>query len=125
MNFENIAATAFSTVLPYLVKGGEEIAKGAGKDLWELIKKPFTKEKDKILIESLEQSPHDKKKQSVAEYKLTEFMEDNPMLARELESLCKRIPSSGPEKVNMLSIQGTDNTGVQDTNNSNITIIKI
>ena len=41
MNIESIAATAISTALVYLGKGGEEIAKGIGKDLWELVKSQF------------------------------------------------------------------------------------
>jgi len=122
MNFETIAATALSTALAYVSKGGEEVAKSAGKDLWELIKKPFIKEKDKALIQSLEQTPHDEKKQSIAEYKLAEFLEENPSMARELEELCKHFPPSSLGIVNTLSIQGRDNIGIQNTNDSNLTI---
>jgi len=47
MDIASLAAQAILLVLPYLAKGGEEIAKGIGKDLWEFIKKPFVKERDK------------------------------------------------------------------------------
>ena len=116
---------AITTALTYATKGGEEIAKGIGKDLWELIKKPFTKEKDKALIHSLEQNPDDAQTKNIAEYKLVEFLEDDPALAIELDELCKRIPVSNQQKINKLTIKGDDNIGVQDTPNSKITIKKI
>ena len=124
MNIEIIATTAIATALTYAAKGGEEIAKGMGKDLWELIKKPFTKEKDKALIQTLEQNPGDEKTKGIAEYKLVEFLEDNPSLAKEIEELCKQIPDSGKQKDNMLTLKGNDNIVTQDTTNSNIIIKK-
>lgn len=115
---------AITTALTYATKGGEEIAKGIGKDLWELVKKPFTKEKDKALIHTLEQNPDDAKTKNIAEYKLVEFLEDNPAFAKELDELCKRIPPSNQQKTNKLTIQGEENIGIQDTSNSKITINK-
>jgi hypothetical protein len=105
-------------------KGGDEIAKGVGKDLWELIKKPFSKEKDRALIEALEQNPGDEKTKNIAEYKLVEFLEANPSLARKIEELCKQIPDLGKQQINTLSMQGNDNIGIQDATNSTITIKK-
>lgn len=124
MNIESIATTAIALALTYAAKGGEEIAKGVGKDLWEFIRKPFTKEKDKALIQTLKQNPEDEKTKGIAEYKLVEFLEDNPSLAKELEELCKKTPDSEKQKDNTLSIKGNDNIGVQDTTNSTITINK-
>ena len=124
MNIESIAATAIATALAYAAKGGEEFAKGAGRDLWELIKKPFTKEKDEAHIQTLEQSPGDEKIKSIAEYKLVEFLEDNPALAKEIEIICKQIPDSDKQKSNTLTIEGNTNIGIQNTTNSAITINK-
>ncbi len=124
MNIESIAATAITTDIAYKAKRNEQFAKGAGKDLWELIKKPLTQEKDEALIQTLEQSPGDEKTKSIAEYKLVEFLEDNPSLAQEIEMLCKQIPDSGKQKDNTLTIEGDKNIGIQDTTNSTITINK-
>lgn len=124
MNIEIIATTAIAAALTYAAKGGEEIAKGVGKDLWELIKEPFTKEKDKALIQTLEQNPGDEKIKGIAEYKLVEFLEDNPSLAKEIEAVCKQIPDSGKQKDNTLTIEGNDSIGIQDTSKSTITINK-
>lgn len=38
--------TAIALATPYLLKTGEKIAEGIGEDIWKLIKKPFTKDKN-------------------------------------------------------------------------------
>lgn len=124
MDIEHLVRMAITIALPYVTKGGEELAKGVGKDLWELLKKPFTKEKDKALIHTLEQNPLDVKTQNIVEYKLKEFLEENPALANELEELCKRTPASTQQKINRQIIEGISNIGIQDTTNSTITINK-
>jgi hypothetical protein len=121
MDIENLAAVALTTALSYVAKGGEEIAKGVGKDLWELIKKPFTKDRDKALLHTLEQNPDDVKTKNIAEYKLREFLEDNPALVRELEELYRRMPDSSQQKNNIQIVKGANNVAINGMINSTFT----
>ena len=41
MDFATLASMTISAIVPFLIKGGEEIAQGIGKDLWTLIKNLF------------------------------------------------------------------------------------
>jgi hypothetical protein len=41
-----LITTAIALATPYLLKTGESIAEGIGEDIWKLIKKPFTKNKE-------------------------------------------------------------------------------
>ena len=41
-----LITTAIALATPYLLKTGEGIAKSIGEDIWKLIKKPFTKNKE-------------------------------------------------------------------------------
>ena len=48
-----IATTALTIATPYLVKAGEGLAQKVGEDVWNLIKKPFSKKKqEEIFVES-------------------------------------------------------------------------
>lgn len=41
---------------PFIQKGFEELSGEAGKDLWAIIKKPFSSEEDKAVIAKVEQN---------------------------------------------------------------------
>ena len=123
MDFVSIAGMALTALTPYLVKGGEEIAKGVGKDLWELVKKPFVKDRDKALVEKVVQNPGDEETRGAVKYKLGEFLEENPALAKELDELLKKIPLT-QGKTNTQIISGRDNVGIQGVKGSRITIKK-
>ena len=109
MDYMTMAGTALAALSPYLVKGGEEIAKGVGKDLWELIKKPFVKDRDKKLIDALELKPDDEATMGAVRFKLSEFLEDDHGFLGELENLLQAIPSSGDHDVVTQTVQGSDN----------------
>lgn len=122
MDISQIAATAIAAITPYLVKGGEEVAKGMGKDLWELIKKPFTSEKEQILVQQLEENPGDVKLQGKVEGKLEELLEANPSIAAQLQDLLAKMPAGAQIKQNTMSITGDSNMGMQDISGSSINI---
>jgi hypothetical protein len=124
MDFASIAGMALTALTPYLVKGGEEIAQGMGKNLWEFIKKPFVKDRDKALVEKLEKDPGDEETRGAVKYKLSEFLEDNPGFAKELDDLLKRMPAPSEQKTNIQTVSGTDNKAIQDVKDSTITINK-
>lgn len=109
-----------AAVLPYLVKGGEKIAQEVGADLWELLKRPFTKEKDKQLLTKLENNPEDGSAKPVATYKIEEVLEEHPELAEKLQDVLKQYPSV--VKHNQQVIHGNDNNAIQDVSGSSINI---
>ena len=56
MDIIALASTAFTFALPYLVKSGEKISENIGQEVWEFIKRPFSKEaKDMTISENQEQ----------------------------------------------------------------------
>jgi hypothetical protein len=87
MDFATLASMTISAIVPFLIKGGEEIAQGIGKDLWALIKNPFQTEKDKSLIKQLEEKPDDQKLQGKVEIKLSELLEAYHDVAQQISSI--------------------------------------
>jgi hypothetical protein len=51
-----LITTAITLLTPYLVKTGEKIAESIGEDLWNLIKKPFTKKEEEEILSTLNTS---------------------------------------------------------------------
>jgi hypothetical protein len=61
MDIITLATAAISLATPFLVKTGEKIAEGIGKDIWNLLKKPFSKkEQEKLEADIQENSEKDK-----------------------------------------------------------------
>ncbi len=104
MTLEIIAGTAIVAITPFLVKGGEAIATGVGESLWAAIKKPFTSDKDRAIIEELEKNPDDLRLQGKTETKLESFLETNPEIAKEINRL---LPEA--EKEAAILIQNSKN----------------
>lgn len=46
-----LVTAALTLATPYLIKSGEKIAEGIGEEIWNLIKKPFTK-KEVVILDS-------------------------------------------------------------------------
>jgi len=55
-----LITTAIALATPFLTKTGEKIAEKIGEDIWNLIKKPFTKEKKSFSIDINNQEEKDK-----------------------------------------------------------------
>lgn len=125
MDIATIASAAIAFAAPYLKKGGEAIAGGMGKDLWELIKKPFQKkESHKEAIKQLEENPADPIVQGKVIGKLEEHLEDDPEYAKELEELLKKVGAQQNNNTNIQNITGDGNISVQGSQNSQININK-
>ncbi len=95
MDLQTLAATALSTLTPFLLEGAGGIAGGAlesiGQQLWELVRQPFTKDDaDKVLIEQFRQDPNHQRTQGAVEYRLQCLLKDQPALAAQLEALLAR-----------------------------------
>ncbi|QBN17784.1 hypothetical protein [Flavobacterium nackdongense] len=56
-----LITSAITLATPYLIKSGEKIAEGIGEEIWNLIKKPFTKKDESVLaIDITQQEEKDK-----------------------------------------------------------------
>jgi len=89
------ASIIISAVLPFLKKGGEAIAGGVGRDLWELVKRPFQSESEKRTIEELEKSPDNTRLQGKVEGKLKDLLIENPDIAEEISALLPKAREEG------------------------------
>ncbi len=82
-----LASSAVTAITPYLVKGGEEIASEAGKNLFSWLKDKLSlsnKEKD---LKALQANPTDPKTQGRMEIILEEILSKNSTLLPELSKL--------------------------------------
>ena len=102
MDMSIVAAQAVGFLIPYLVKGGEAIASGLGKDLWELIKKPFHSDREKKIVEDVQRQPEDLEQHGMLKLKLAEKLEENPMLLQELMALMVKL-QAGAQNVTTIS----------------------
>jgi len=117
MVVELLASAAIAAITPFLIKGGEALAEGVGKDLWELIKKPFKSPDEKAIVKQLEEKPNDRTSQNDAIKKLDELLRAYPDIARQIESLLEKNPS-----LNIQNIKGNGNISFQDIKGGNVTI---
>ncbi len=95
MDLQTLAATALSTLTPFLLQGAGGIAGGAlesiGQQLWELVQQPFTKDdSDKVLIDQYRQDPTHQRTQGAVEYRLQCLLKHQPELAAQLKALLAR-----------------------------------
>jgi tetratricopeptide (TPR) repeat protein len=106
MDYMIRAAKAIGAAIPYLVKGEKANAADMEKDLWELVKKPFEiKERDRKLIEKMQKNPGDEGTKGAVTYKLGEYMDEDPELAKEVGELLDKIyATQGSEKLNPADI---------------------
>ncbi|MGC4038407.1 MAG: hypothetical protein QM764_20755 [Chitinophagaceae bacterium] len=95
MDISIVATQALAFLSPYLAKGGEAIASGLGKDLWELIKKPFRSDKEKKLVDDLQQKPGDLEQRGMVKQKLSEKLEEDPELLKELVAVIGKLQQAG------------------------------
>jgi hypothetical protein len=111
MTPNEIALATIAFLSPYLIEGGKELAKSAGKEVWELIKKPFTSDKEKALLTDLEKNPDNQIVQGKVIGKLEEYLEANPELLKSLTELLSKAKS---ESINISQSKNV-NTGNVNT----------
>jgi hypothetical protein len=122
MDLALIAGAAIGAITPYLTKGGEALAEEAGKSVWELIKKPFTSDKDKALIGKLEANPADPRTQGKVEQKLEDLLEQHPEIAEQLNGLLVELGQGTQVHHNTATTTGDGNITVQDASGATITV---
>ena len=122
MDLSQIASDALNTITPYLIQKGKAITEGIENELWEIIKKPFTSDKDRSLITQFEDQPSDAKIQGKIELKLEELLEAHPEIAKELESLVSQPLMPRRYHLTTSTITGDSNVTTQETHRSTINI---
>jgi len=81
-----LIGAAITLATPYLLKTGESIAEGIGKDIWELIKKPFTKDKEAQFTIDIKSQKEKNKLTNL----LLEEINKNASFREELEAAVKK-----------------------------------
>lgn len=126
MDIATIAAIAVTTLVPYLVKGGEKLAEKIAEEgfeqrskVWNVAKGLF-REDELTLLNLFVENPTDAKIQGKIEMKLEDKLKANPEVAEKLDSLLKQIPAS--MRINTIEIRGDYNNVVQNIKDSTITI---
>ena len=118
-----LASSAVAILAPYLKIGAESIAGEAGKDLWNLIKKPFTSDKDKTKLENFKNNPDNKNLQGWLNAELEDELKQNPEF---LEELKKLLPKAEMEikKINIQIINGNSSIITQGGNKNSFNFNK-
>jgi hypothetical protein len=123
MEVTALATVAVTALSPYLVEGGKELTKGVVKDIWTLIKKPFSgKERDQALITQFAEQPNNSEIQNRVKYKLVDFLEEDPELVRDLETSLKKLPEVKMDGTGNISVIGDHNKVFKDISGSTIQI---
>jgi len=120
MAISTLAAAAVSALVPFLVKGGEQIAENIGEDLWKLVKSKFTGDKAQKKLDKLKEKPEDKEIQERVKHELMDELEDDPDFAGQLQAILEKLPQAA--KSNVQNISGERNIGIQDVSGGSINI---
>jgi hypothetical protein len=67
MDIATLVTTAISLVGPFIVKSGEAVAEKVGEDIWNVIKKPFSKKGREITTEQFRNNPEEIKADLIQE----------------------------------------------------------
>ena len=119
MDNSELAKEVLNTLSPFLVAGGQEIIKGAAKDLWSQIKLLFIKRGDEGILDEIESNPLDEKLKGKIEYILESELKDNEGLPSIFYELLEKLKASSDFK-NQIIQSGDNNISVagQITNSS-------
>jgi hypothetical protein len=103
MELITLISTAIELATTYLIKTGESIAESIGEDIWKLIKKPLTKEKENQLLFDINKK-EDKEKLVTLLFKELD-MDNN--FKQELETAVHK----GLKDLNSYYLQNINNNG--------------
>ena len=126
MNIAEVIPAAVATLVPYLKKGGEELLKGAGKELWDWTKSLFKDKKEEAQLEQFEQKPDDPKLQGKIELLLENLVAENDTLKTQLQQLIEKVQKETGGTVNTANIDNSSKfvagNNFQSGGDNNITI---
>jgi len=114
--------TIATELLPFLVKGGEQLASVLGKDLWETIRSSFAEDEDsQELLDNFQENPANPEHIGAIKQHLKRTIKSKPDTAVELEEKLLHIKEYNKQHVN---VTGDKNITLTDINNSKISIKK-
>jgi hypothetical protein len=87
MSPSELAVQALAIVAPLLIKGGEAITQGIGKDLWEGIKNVFKKENKENALEKFQLNPQDEQTKEAIKAHLTSILFADEFAKENLQKL--------------------------------------
>jgi hypothetical protein len=98
-----LITSAIALATPYLIKSGEKIAEVIGEEIWNLIKKPFTKKDENVL--SIDITKNEEKDKLIN--LLSEEIEKNSDFKIELQTAVEK----GEKQLNAYYQQNINNNG--------------
>jgi hypothetical protein len=87
MILSELAGQALAILSPLLVKGGESLMQGAGKDLWESVKGLFKKDDKQDVLEKFQKEPQNENAKEEVKVNLTALMYADEETRRQVEKL--------------------------------------
>lgn len=93
MDISQIVIMVFSFATPFLLKSGEAIAEKLGEDVWSLLKRPFSEDAEKQLIEKVEKDPSNPQNKLMLQNAFALKLEHDAELLNEVKGKLKHIQS--------------------------------
>jgi hypothetical protein len=87
MILSELAGQVLAILSPLLIKGGESLMQGAGKDLWESVKGLFKKENKEAVLEKFENDPGNENAGEEVKVNLTAIMYADEQTRKQVEKL--------------------------------------
>ncbi|MBZ9629800.1 hypothetical protein LB465_03330 [Salegentibacter sp. LM13S] len=92
-----IITTALSLASPYLAKTGEKVAEKIGEDVWNLLKKPFSKERKEELFT---ECPNEKQLKKIEEELLLKVQNNETFKNELLETITQAEINLNQQNIN-------------------------
>lgn len=92
-----IITTAIALASPYLAKTGEKVAERIGEDVWNMLKKPFKKEKIKELFS---ESPNEEQLEKIKEELLIKVQNNESFRDELLQTITEAKTNLNQQNIN-------------------------
>jgi len=115
-----LATQALAIISPLLVKGGETLMQGVGKDLWEGVKSLFKRENKQAVIEKLEKEPQSEQVKEEVKANLTAMLYDDEVMRSKMEKLVTSYQQGA--NINISGVTSKSVIGGNDITGNTITI---
>ena len=119
-----LAAQALAILTPLLIKGGEALAQGIGKDIWEGIKGLFRKSNHSEVLEKLEQNPKDEETKEEVKFHLATILTANGAPKEQLEKMVTTYNTQQQQTTNQTVSSDLNITAGRDISGNTITYHK-
>lgn len=87
MNASVLATQALAIITPLIIKGGEALAQGIGKDLWDSVKSLFKRNNKEEVLDNLVKEPKNDDIKEEVKFQLATILSTNDEAKMQLESM--------------------------------------